>query len=321
MKILITEPVIKSAVQKLQNHFEVTIGNRGEFDNVDALKAASQDFDGFLTMLSNPLTRDVFKAATKLKVVSNYAVGYNNIDLDAAREFGVRIANTPGVLTESTAEIALSLLLSVARHTTEAEKQVRNRQFNGWHPTGFLGLELFGATLGIIGMGRIGQAFARKAHACGMKILYHNRNQIDQAREEKLQARYMPDLDRMLEEIDALSIHCPLTDETRHLIDRRRINLMKNHVVIVNTSRGPVIDEDALADALKQGQVGGAGLDVYEHEPTIHPELYNTPNTVLLPHIGSATVKSRRAMGDLSADAIIGVLTGKPEHTIPNLLT
>lgn len=320
MKILITEPVIESAVQKLQNHFEVAVGSRGEFDNVDALVEASRNFDGLLTMLSNPVTRDVLASATRLKVIANYAVGYNNIDLDAAREFGIQIANTPGVLTESTAEIALSLLLSVARRTTEAEQQVRNHQFDGWHPTGFLGLELYGATLGIIGMGRIGQAFARKAHACGMNILYHNRNRIDEEKEAELQAVYMPDLDRMLKEVDALSIHCPLTEQTRHLIDKRKISLMKNHALIINTSRGPVIDETALVQALTQEEIGGAGLDVYEHEPAVHPELYKTRNTVLLPHIGSATFTSRRAMGNLSADAIIGVLTGKPLDTIPNLL-
>jgi glyoxylate reductase len=311
VRVLITEPIVDSAIKKLENHFEVSIGERGEFDTEQTLLKAAEEFDAILTMLSNPVTENVLEAGkNKLKIVANYAVGYNNIDTDAAARLGIHVSNTPDVLTESTAEIALSLLLSTARRTREAEISLRNGQFNGWEPNGFIGIELHGAAAGIIGLGRIGQAFARKVKACGMKIHYYGRNRIEPEIEDELNATFHSELDDMLPEIDALSVHCPLTNETHHLIGKHELNLMPSHAVLINTARGPIVDESALAEALHNASIGGAGLDVFENEPEIHPRLLDAPNTVLLPHIGSATEKSRKAMGSLAADAIISIMHG-----------
>lgn len=311
MRVLITEPIVDSAIKKLENHFEVSIGERGEFDTEQTLLKAAEEFDAILTMLSNPVTENVLEAGkNKLKIVANYAVGYNNIDTDAAARLGIHVSNTPDVLTESTAEIALSLLLSTARRTREAEISLRNGQFNGWEPNGFIGIELHGAAAGIIGLGRIGQAFARKVKACGMNIHYYGRNRIEPEIEDELNATFHSALEDMLPEIDALSVHCPLTNETHHLIGKHELNLMPSHAVLINTARGPIVDESALAEALHNASIGGAGLDVFENEPEIHPRLLDAPNTVLLPHIGSATEKSRKAMGSLAADAIISIMHG-----------
>jgi glyoxylate reductase len=311
VRVLITEPIVDSAIKKLESHFEVSIGERGEFDTEQTLLKAAEEFDAILTMLSNPVTENVLEAGkNKLKIVANYAVGYNNIDTDAAARLGIHVSNTPDVLTESTAEIALSLLLSTARRTREAEISLRNGQFNGWEPNGFIGIELHGAAAGIIGLGRIGQAFARKVKACGMKIHYYGRNRIEPEIEDELNATFHSELDDMLPEIDALSVHCPLTNETHHLIGKHELNLMPSHAVLINTARGPIVDESALAEALHNASIGGAGLDVFENEPEIHPRLLDAPNTVLLPHIGSATEKSRKAMGSLAADAIISIMHG-----------
>jgi glyoxylate reductase len=311
VRVLITEPIVDSAIKKLESHFEVSIGERGEFDTEQTLSKAAEEFDAILTMLSNPVTENVLEAGkNKLKIVANYAVGYNNIDTDAAARLGIHVSNTPDVLTESTAEIALSLLLSTARRTREAEISLRNGQFNGWEPNGFIGIELYGAAAGIIGLGRIGQAFARRVKACGMKIHYYGRNRIEPEIEDELNATFHSSLDDMLQEIDALSVHCPLTNETHHLIGKHELNLMPSHAVLINTARGPIVDESALAEALHNASIGGAGLDVFENEPEIHPRLLDAPNTVLLPHIGSATEKSRKAMGSLAADAIISIMHG-----------
>jgi glyoxylate reductase len=318
VRVLVTEPIVESAISKLENHFDVKVGKRGEFDVEDTLTEAAKEYDAILTMLSNPVTENVLKAGKgRLRIVANYAVGYNNIDTDAASRIGIHVSNTPDVLTESTAEIALSLLLSTARRTREAELALRNGEFKGWEPNGFIGLELNGAAVGIIGLGRIGHAFAKKAKACGMSIHYHGRNRVEPEIEKELEATYHSELDDMLRVIDALSIHCPLTEETHHLIGKKELSMMASHSVLVNTSRGPVVDESALADALHQGLIAGAGLDVFENEPEVHPGLLDVPNAVLLPHIGSATEKSRKAMGNLAAEAIISILDGK--HP-PNLV-
>ncbi len=319
MKVLVTEPIIDSELQRLDEQTQLTVGQRGEFNCEDALIEAASHYDALLTMLSNPVTRKVLRAGkNQLKIVANYAVGTNNIDLEAARDFAIPVSNTPEVLTESTAEIALSLILSVARKTTEAESRLRDGEFRGWEPTGFLGLELHGARLGIVGLGRIGQALAKRARACGMEILYHNRRRIEMETEKQLNAHYVENLDQLLPAVDVLSLHCPLTEKTHHLIDAERLKLLPDHALIINTSRGPVIDEKALVDALRQGSIGGAGLDVFENEPKVEPGLLETPNTVLLPHIGSATYKSRRAMGRLAVNAILSV---QKNQTPGNLVT
>ncbi len=320
MRILVTEPLPGNGIDLLSNRYEVVVGKRGEYDDKSHLLKEIGDYDAVLSTLSNPIDKDVLEAGNQLKIVSNYAVGYNNIDIDAAKQQGVLVANTPDVLTEATADCAFALLLSVARRVREAEELLRSGQFDGWHPFGFLGTEMHGKNLGIVGMGRIGRAFARRARGFGMQIFYHNRQKPDRPGDEELQAQYIDSIDDLLERSDILSLHCPLTPETRHLINKERLNRLKPDAIIINTARGPVIDEAALATALHENRIGGAGLDVFENEPEVHPDLLNAPNCVLLPHIGSATRETRNRMSALATSAIISHLSGKPDHAIPTLV-
>ena len=320
MRILVTEPLPGRGIDLLSARYDVTTGERGEFDDETRLRQAIGEFDALLSCLSNPVTGEVLHSAPKLRIVSNYAVGYNNIDIDTAQELGILVANTPDVLTEATADCAFALLLSTARRVREAEDHLRAGEFNGWHPFGFLGTELHGKKAGIFGMGRIGRAFARRARGFGLTILYHNRNRLDTQTEALLQSQFAESLDELVEQSDILSIHCPLTPETKHAINSDRLGKMKSDAILINTARGPVIDEAALADALHHKQIGGAGLDVFEHEPRVHPSLFDAPNCVLLPHIGSATTQTRARMSALAASSIISHLEGKPDSAIPSLV-
>ncbi|MGF1671107.1 MAG: 2-hydroxyacid dehydrogenase [Balneolaceae bacterium] len=319
--ILIAEPIVESAIEKLREIGNVTVARRGELKSEKDLSKALINVDAFLSMLSNNVTKTVLKNAPRLKIVANHAVGIDNIDIKTAKKLGIRVSNTPDVLTDATADLALALMLAAARKFPAAENYLRNGKFHGWEPLGFLGTEISASTVGIVGMGRIGQAFARRVKAFGAKIIYHNRNRVPEKTEALLGAVYEPDLDKMLSEVDILSLHCPMNDETHHLINRKRLALLKNDSVIINTARGAIIDEEALAHSLHNHQIGGAGLDVYENEPEIHPGLLNAPNCILLPHIGSATHHTRKKMGELAANSIIGVLQNKPDTDIPNLVT
>ena len=308
------------SIQKLHKNYKVDIGRRGEFNTEEHLAAVIPGYDALLSMLSTPVTSTVIEAGKRLKIIANHAVGYNNIDLDAAREAGIKVANTPDVLTESSADCAMALLLSAARKICDAQQYLREGKFDGWEPLGFLGMELNAKTLGILGMGRIGTAVARRAKAFGMNILYHNRNRISKEIEEELSAEYAGDIKELARRSDILSLHCPLTEDTYHAIDAEMLSVMPAHALLINTARGPVVDESALADALHNRIIAGAGLDVFEEEPKIHPKLLSAPNCVLTPHIASATDQTREAIGMLAADAIIGVLEGKPESKIPQLI-
>lgn len=319
-RVLITEPIVPSVIEHLKEYYEVEVGQRGTYSEESALVEAVPDFDALLPMLSCPITEEVLTAGDRLQVVANHAVGYNNIDLEAAKKAGVKVANTPDVLTESTADCALALLLSTARKIVEAQQHIYDGNFDGWDPLGFLGMELNGKTMGIFGMGRIGTAVARRAKAFGMDIIYHNRSRVDAETERQLDAEYIADLNELARRSDVLSINCPLTEDTHHVVDADFLNLLGDHAIIVNTARGPVIDEAALAEALHAGTIGGAGLDVFEEEPKVHPRLKTAPNCVLTPHIGSATHETREAIGMLAANAIIGVLEDKPYEEIPNLI-
>lgn len=320
MKILLTEPIPGKALEMLSSQHEIVVGDRGEFDDETRLYEAIEPFDALLCCLSNPVTGRVIQKGKKLKIISTYAAGYNNIDIATAKKRGIPVAHTPGVLTNATADCAFSLLLSLIRNLREAEDALRRGKFDGWHPFLFRGMELHGKKAGIYGMGRIGLAFARRAAGFGMSILYHNRKRLDPETERALQAKYVPTLNELVSESDVLSIHVPLTSETHHAINAGRIAMMKSHSVIINTARGPVIDEKALAVALHEKRIGGAGLDVFEFEPEIEQKLLTAPNCVLLPHIGSATVETRDKMSELAASAILICLEGKPPESIPNLL-
>ena len=320
-RILVTEPIPASNIHFLQTVGEVTVGEQGQFLTEESLLEVIGHYDALLCMLSTPVTSRVLEAAHQLKIVANFAVGYNNIDVQAAHRCNIQVANTPDVLTESCADFTMGLLLATTRRFNKAEQYLRDGLFTQWEPLGFLGMELSGKKLGIIGMGRIGQSFAKRAQAFGMGIYYHNRTKLAPSIEQTLQASYVEDLDTLLSRSDVISLHCPLHESTHHLIDAQRLSLMQEHSILLNISRGPVIDEQALAQALHQGQIGGAGIDVYECEPTVHPDLLTAPNCTLLPHIASATHETRTAIGELAASAIASVLYQKDPSEIPNLIS
>ncbi|MCP9291708.1 2-hydroxyacid dehydrogenase [Gracilimonas sediminicola] len=320
-KILITEPIPDDVIDYLKNFASVTVGDKGTYQSEEALIRDIPEYDGLLCMLSTPVSETVLKAGQNLKVIANFAVGYDNIDVEAAHDLGIKVANTPDVLTEACGDYAMGLLLALSRKFKEAEQYLRDGKFAGWEPLGFLGMELRDRTLGIIGMGRIGQAFADRARAFGMKIIYHNRTRVDEETEQELKAEFIADHKELAQRADVLSLNCPLTEETHHLVNKELLDSMPEHALLINISRGAVIDEAALAQALHQNQIAGAALDVFEEEPKVHPDLLTAPNTLLLPHIASATHRTRKDIGMLAAEAITSVLEGKADSEIPNLIS
>ena len=320
-RILVTEPIPDSVISYLSEFGNVTVGESGEFSAEEALTKRLPSFDALLCMLSTPVTEQVLKSAQKLKVVANFAVGYNNINVQAARSLNIKVANTPDVLTEACGDFAMALLMATTRSFYQAEKYLREGKYQEWEPLGFLGMELRGKTLGIVGMGRIGQAFAHRAKAFGMNILYNNRNRLSPTIEKELNCRRIDTIEELANKSDVLSLNCPLTPETHHLVDEKILKLMPNHAILINISRGPVVDEAALAEALHSGTIAGAGLDVYEKEPKVHPRLFTAPNCTMLPHIASATFETREAIGMLAAKAIKQVLLGSPDSEITNLVS
>ena len=281
------------------------------------LIAAAADADGLVTLLSEGVDEELLRAAPRLRAVANVAVGLDNIDQPACAARGVTVTHTPEVLTDATADLAFALILAVARRVVEGDKLVRAGSFKGFSPTLLLGKDLSRRTLGILGFGRIGQAVARRALGFGMDILYCNRSAVPSSVELALHASRV-EVSELLERSDVLSIHCPLTDQTRHLLDRARLRLVRPGAIVVNTSRGPVIDEAALAEALAEGRLAGAGLDVYEREPLVHPALLGRDDVVLLPHLGSATEETRRRMSEMAVTDAARVLRGQePLHRAP----
>jgi len=295
----------------------VTVRSSQEIPTTDEIIEGIRDREALLCLLTDPVDSDVIGAGRNLKIIANYAVGYNNIDVSAATERGIIVTNTPGVLTDTTAEMAWALLMSVARRIVEADRYSRSGAFKRWESNLLLGSDVHGKTLGIIGLGRIGRAFAKRSLGFDMRVIYHNRKRVDPDVEEELGAEYV-DLDTLLEESDFISIHAPLTSETRHMIGARELGLMKGTAYLINTSRGPVIDEEALADALSSGKIAGAGLDVYEEEPVINPKLLELDNVVLTPHIGSGSVETRTKMSVMAAENIIAAMRGERPPNIIN---
>ncbi|MBT6094092.1 MAG: D-glycerate dehydrogenase [Rhodospirillaceae bacterium] len=255
------------------------------------------------------------QAGEKLRLIANYGTGVDHIDLASARQRGITVTNTPDVLTEDTADMTMALLLAVPRRLTEGERQLRGGEWQGWSPTGMLGHRIYGKRLGIIGMGRIGTAVARRARGFGISIHYHNRHRVHEDTEKELEATYWESLDQMLARMDMISVNCPHTPGTYHLLSARRLKLMQEHAVIVNTSRGEVIDENALTRMLVGGEIAGAGLDVFEHEPAVNPKLLALDNVVLLPHMGSATHEGRIDMGE---KVLINIKTFVDGHAPPD---
>ena len=274
--------------------------------------------DGILCILTDKMDKAVFDSADKAKIFANYAVGYNNIDIEEANSRGIAVTNTPGVLTDATADLAWSLLFSTARKVVESDQYLRQGKFLGWGPMHFLGMDISHKTLGVIGLGRIGKAFAARAAGFNMKILYYARR-----RDEEFESAYGPgaekvNLDDLLKRSDYVAIHLPLTPDTIHFIGERELRLMKPTAILINSARGPIVDENALVKALKENWIWGAGLDVYEEEPNVHPELLSLPNTTLLPHIGSATTQTRTKMGLMAVENLIAYFDGKRPPNLVN---
>ncbi len=271
--------------------------------------AAAAGCEALLPTVTETIDAAVIAAAPRLRVIANFGVGFNHIDVAAATARRIPVTNTPGVLTEATADIAFGLLLAAARRFGEGERLVRSRAWTGWGPLQLLGRDVAGSTLGLVGFGRIAQAMARRAHGFGMRVLYWNRARRP-AEAEKLGAVYR-DRDALLAESDFVSLHVAYTPDTHHLIGAAALARMKPTAVLVNTSRGPVVDERALVQALRRGTIAGAGLDVFEREPRLEPELYDLPNCVLLPHLGSATAGTRTRMGMMAADNLLAAWRGE----------
>lgn len=304
-KVLLTHQLFPEVHEKLKKHFELEIGAEGKNEIIEKIR----DKDALLCFLRDPIDREVIDAAPRLKIIANYAVGYDNIDVEYAKSKGIPVTNTPDLLTEATADLTWALILAVARRVVEADAFTRAGKFKGWEAGLLLGMELNGKRLGIVGTGRIGKAVARRARGFGMDIVYNKRHRLTPEEEKELSARYM-ELDELLQTSDIVTIHTPLTPETNNLINRERVYRLKEGAIFINTARGAVVDEEALIERLKDKSLFGAGFDVYRGEPNINPELLKLKNVVLLPHIGSATTETRLAMANLAADNIIAVLSG-----------
>jgi len=314
-KVLVTREIPDAGLRLLRD-FDVTVVSEsppGRGELLEAVHGAA----GILPTVTEKMDAEVMDAAGDgLKVIANMAVGYDNVDLDAAGERDVVVTNTPEVLNETTADTAFMLLLAAARRLGEAERLLRSGGWDAWGPMQLTGPDVWGKKLGVVGFGRIGQAVARRARGFDMEILYHDQYRNESA--EKETGVQYAELDELLRTCDFISVHTPLTDETHHLIGARELERMKPEAVLINTSRGPVVDEAALADALSEERIFAAGLDVYEKEPEVHPKLLELENVVLAPHIGSASVETRDRMAVLAAENIVAVLSGDEPKTPVN---
>ena len=289
----------------------------------DELVEAMSRADVLVPTITDVLdARTLARAGERLKLIANFGAGVDNIDVATANQRNIIVTNTPGVLTEDTADMTMSLIMAASRRVVEGANVVQTGGFHGWSPTWMLGRRIWGKRLGIVGMGRIGQALARRAKAFGLSIHYHNRKPVSPRIAEELEATYWESLDQMLARMDVVSVNCPHTPATYHLLSARRLKLLQPHAIVVNTARGEVIDEGALANMLAKGEIAGAGLDVYEHEPAINPKLMKLPNVVLLPHMGSATVEGRIDMGEKVIVNIKTFMDGHrpPDRVIPSML-
>ena len=322
-KVIVTRRLPDPVETRMRELFDTELNLDDVPLDREALIRAVQRADAIVPTITDHIDADLIAAAgDKLKLIANFGAGVDHIDVAAANERGIAVTNTPGVLTEDTADLTMALIMAVSRRIVEGANVVQAGEFTGWTPTWMMGRRVNGKRLGIIGMGRIGQAVARRAKAFGMQIHYHNRKPVSHVIAEELEATYWESLDQMLARMDIISVNCPHTPATYHLLSARRLKLLQPHAVVVNTARGGIIDEGALADLLAAGAVAGAGLDVFEFEPAINPKLLTQPNAVLLPHLGSATVEARIDMGE---KVIINLKTWMdghrpPDRVIPSML-
>ena len=317
-KVIVTRKLPDAVETRMRELFDTELN----LDDAPMTRAALIDAVGRCDVLSPTITDEIdaeliaaAAAGGRLKLIANFGAGVDHIDVAAASEAGIVVTNTPGVLTEDTADLTLALMMAVSRRIVEGANLAQAGDFKGWTPTWMMGRRITGKRLGIIGMGRIGQAVARRARAFGMSIHYHNRKPVSPRIAEELEATYWESLDQMLARMDIISVNCPHTPATYHLLSGRRLKLLQPHAILVNTARGEIIDESALAEGLAKGEIGGAGLDVFEFEPAINPKLLKLPNAVLLPHLGSATVEGRIDMGE---KVIINIKTWMDGHRPPD---
>jgi glyoxylate reductase len=307
--ILVTRKLPASVLAKLHDIGDVDLYTGDAAIPPDELRARLAGRDALVCLLTDRVDRPIIDAAPALKIIANVAVGFNNVDVPYARARGIVVTNTPDVLTESVADFTWSLILAITRRLSEGERLLRRGEWKGWALDFMLGTELKGKQLGIVGLGRIARAVAARAPAFGMRVAYHSRRESDVPGAEPMS------LDRLLNTSDIVSLHVPLTDETHHLIDKRAFSRMKRSAYLINTARGPVVDEAALAWALQQHLLAGAALDVYEHEPAVHRDLLSMENVLLVPHLGSGTTETRTAMADLAAENVRAVLAGRAPLT------
>jgi len=305
--ILVTRSLPSAVIAKLREVGTVEVFTNGGM-SPDLLRQRVADKDAVVTVLTDDINKSVIDAGTKLKIVANVAVGYNNIDVAYARSRGIVVTNTPDVLTESVADFTWAMILAITRRLSEGDRLIRRGGWRGWALDFMLGTELKGKQLGLIGFGRIARAVAARAPAFGIRVVYSDVMSVDGPFERMT-------LDRLLNTSDVVSVHVPLTADTRHLIDRRALAKMKRSAYFINTSRGPVVDEAAVAWALKEHLIAGAALDVFENEPAVHPDLLPLENVLLVPHLASATTETRTAMANLAVDNVVAILAGRPPLT------
>ena len=323
LKVVLTRRLPDAVETRARELFDAELNLTDRPMDRAALEAAVQRADVLVPTITDIIDGPLIsKAGDQLKMIANFGAGVDHIDIDAAVARGIIVTNTPGVLTEDTADLAMALILAVSRRIVEGAQVVAAGGFEGWTPTWMTGRKLWGKRLGIVGMGRIGQALARRAKAFGMQVHYHNRKPVPAMIAEELGATYWDDLDQMLARMDLISLNCPATKETHHLLSAERLALLRPEALLINTARGELIDEAALAQAVAQRRIGGVGLDVFENEPVVHPGLLGHPNVVLLPHLGSATIEARQDMGDRVIANIQTFANGHrpPDRVIPAML-
>ncbi|MDB6178628.1 D-glycerate dehydrogenase [Paracoccus sp. Z330] len=316
MKLLVTRPMTERATKSIEARFQVDFRDNTALDEAGAARAL-RDYDAIIPTLGDAFTQAAFAGdGVRCKFLANFGAGFNHIDIEAARAAGISVTNTPDVVTEPTADIAMTLILMAMRRASEGERILRAGQWQGWNPTQLLGSQVAGATVGIVGMGRIGKAIARRCHlGFGMRVVFHNRSTVSAL---DIPARQMPGLNEMMQECDVAVIAVPGGAGTRHMIGAEQLQALGPRGVLVNIARGDIVHEAALIDALVTGQIAGAGLDVYEHEPVVPQALLDAPNATLLPHLGTATEPARTAMAQRALDNLLAFVEGRPPRDLVN---
>ncbi|MFZ1737607.1 2-hydroxyacid dehydrogenase [Sphingorhabdus sp.] len=298
-KVAVTRKLLAPIEARMSELFDASLNDDDHEMTAEEIVALAQGCDVLVPTVTDRIDAALIEALpASVKLIANFGAGVNHIDLKAAKARGILVTNTPGVFTDDTADLTMALILNVPRRLGEGHRMMRSGEWKGWSPTGMLGHRVGGKTLGIVGFGRIGEAVALRARAFGLNILYNKRNRLPASLEEELGVTFEPDLDRLVAKSDIITLHCPLSAETDKLMSRERIALMKRDGYLINSSRGELVDEDALIEALSRGKIAGAGLDVYTHEPAVDSRFLNIPNVVLLPHLGSATFEGREASGE-----------------------